>query len=379
MRLHTNILRMKKNGKSPVYVYCYVQGKRVQFHTNVEIEPKYFDIEKEIIKKSCKNESDLNLIINNVKKKITEIEIRYRLMNIELSAERLKREYENDFYNTSFYNFYEKELNEKRFEISSSMYEKYRITLTKMKNYRNSLLMNEFDIDYLRGFENYYKKIGNKQNTINSNLKNIKYFARLAYKKKLISKDIFSEYKIKNVQTIRHYLTHLELMKVIDYYNRSVFSENQKIILSQFLFSCFTGLRFSDIVELKFENIIDDTIVIIPEKTKRINKQIKIPLSAPAKQFIDFNKKGSNIFNTFTSQYTNRELKVIFDILEIRKKITFHSARHTFATLYLSETKDIAGLQKLLGHYSINETMIYAHIIQDDIIKNMQVFESRFI
>ncbi len=81
-----------------------------------------------------------------------------------------------------------------------------------------------------------------------------------------------------------------------------------------------------------------------------------------------------HIFNLFADQTINKQLKEIMKVGEINKNVTFHTGRHTFATIFLSKTKNLGALKQLLGHSSINETMIYAHILTEDIEKEMQVF-----
>lgn len=102
-----------------------------------------------------------------------------------------------------------------------------------------------------------------------------------------------------------------------------------------------------------------------------------MPLTKPALRLIkDANPLRSHgvIFSCYCDQVTNRLLKKITDSVSIYKKVTTHSARHTFATLFLSKTKNLAALQKLLGHTNISETMTYAHILTEDIKDEMDVF-----
>jgi integrase len=145
------------------------------------------------------------------------------------------------------------------------------------------------------------------------------------------------------------------------------------LILQRFLFSCFTGLRFSDNANLTTENIIEDYVAFTAEKTGKFQR---IKLNESAKSFLD----GKNVLNEkFTNEYTNRELKHIAKLVGITKKVTFHVSRHTFATNFLICGGRIEHLQKILGHSKIEETMIYVHIVEqitdvqinqmDDILK----------
>lgn len=378
MRLQAQIINVKKSGLCPVYVICYISRERVRFKTGVEVRYNEFDHQSGAVKGHIKGAKDKNLLINNIKRIITEIDIRYRLQNKELTAELLRNEYDKPNYNTSFLSFYEVELEKRKAGLSPSMYEKYDVTLKKLSRFRPEITFNEINADLLNDFSGYCKKLGNCQNTINSNLKNIKFFVRLAYKRKMIFEDVFTEYKISNIKPHRNYLSEKELYKLLDYFKRNILNERHRSILQPFLFSCFTGLRFSDVENLRFDNINEDTIIIKPVKTSHIDKIVKIPLCGPAKQLIDWSKKTRKVFSIYTSQYINRELKDICDLVGIRKRITFHCARHTFATMYLSKTKDLAGLQKLLGHSNLSETMIYAHVIDDDIRENIKSLDIIF-
>ena len=378
MRLQAQIINVKKSGLCPVYVICYISRERVRFKTGVEVRYNEFDHQSGAVKGHIKGAKDKNLLINNIKRMITEIDIRYRLQNKELTAELLRNEYDKPNYNTSFLSFYEVELEKRKAGLSTNMYEKYDVTLKKLSRFRPEITFNEINADLLNDFSGYCKKLGNCQNTINSNLKNIKFFVRLAYKRKMIFEDVFTEYKISNIKPHRNYLSEKELYKLLDYFKRNILNEKHRSVLQPFLFSCFTGLRFSDVENLRFDNINEDTIIIKPIKTSHIDKVVKIPLCGPAKQLIDWSKKTRKVFSIYTSQYLNRELKIICDLVGIRKRITFHCARHTFATMYLSKTKALAGLQKLLGHSNLSETMIYAHVIDDDIRENIKSLDLIF-
>lgn len=378
MKLQAQIINIKKSGLCPVYVVCYVNGERCRFKTGVEVASNEFDMKAGAIRGNVNGAKDGNLLINNIKKIITEIEIRYRLQNKELTAELLRNEFAKPNYNTSFLSFYEIELEKKKSGLSPNMYEKYDVTLRKLKRFRTEIIFKEIDIDFLNDFSAHCRKLGNCQNTINANLKNIKFFVRLAYRKKLIFEDVFTEYKISTIKPLRNFLTENELLKLIDYFQKRIFNDMQRKVLQTFLFSCFTGLRFSDVENLRFDNFVDDFIVLKPQKTAYIDKTVRIPLCQSAKNLVNWEKKTRKVFDMYCSQYINRELKNICSGMGIKKNITFHCARHTFATVYLRKTNDLAGLQKMLGHHSINETMIYAHALDDTIKENIKSLDMVF-
>jgi site-specific recombinase XerD len=123
--------------------------------------------------------------------------------------------------------------------------------------------------------------------------------------------------------------------------------------------SCFTGIRISDNLKLTENNFIENTIVLTMVKGKKF---IRIPLNESAKKYI----VPRTIFpGTFAPETINEELKAIAKFLGIRKHITFHVARHTFATNFLMCGGRVEHLQKLLGHSKIEDTMIYVHIVEN--------------
>jgi site-specific recombinase XerD len=167
----------------------------------------------------------------------------------------------------------------------------------------------------------------------------------------------FSEIKNITFKGNRTFLDAQELNRLMEYYNSSYIPAIYKNMLGRFLFSCFTGLRFSDVYKLTKENFVADTVVFSAEKTGKFQR---IQLNKTAASFIndDFFKINS------TNEYTNRTLKEIAKICGITKKITYHVSRHTFATNFLICGGRVEHLQKLLAHSKIEETMIYVHIVE---------------
>lgn len=374
MRLQAKIINQKKSGLCPVYVVCYIAGDRVRFLTGVECLYTEFDHAAGAVKAHVKNAKDKNLLINHTKKLITEIETRYRLQNKPLTADALKNEFTKPNYNTSFISFAQVELKNKKSGLSAAMYEKYDITIKKIQRFRPDVSLTEIDDQFISEFTAYCKKLGNCQNTINANLKNIKFFIRLAEKRKLITDNVFNHYRISQIKPLRNFLTETELKKFCYYYSIT-YNRVHRTVLQSFIFSCFTGLRFSDVENLKFDNIQDGFLVLKPIKTSYIDKTVRVPLCRQASELIDYSRKTRHVFTMYCSQYTNRELKNIADLLGIKKNITFHVARHTFATLYLRKTKDLTGLQKILGHANISETTTYLHLLDDDLRENIKIFD----
>jgi len=155
------------------------------------------------------------------------------------------------------------------------------------------------------------------------------------------------------------YLTEKEIQEIID----TDFFDND--VKNAFLFGCYTGLRFSDIKNLKWQNITDNGIQIRQTKTK---STVYIPLNDNANQILKSQKSDNEfVFNLsdFNSS-SNRTLRKLIKLTTIEKEVSFHSARHTFATLLITYGVNIYTVSKLLGHKDISSTLVYAKVVNEE-------------
>jgi len=136
-----------------------------------------------------------------------------------------------------------------------------------------------------------------------------------------------------------------------------------------FLFACFAGLRLSDIRALQWQNVKGDTLEYRQKKTKGFEY---LHLSAMARQILTnqpnpkiLTMQNTNIFNIPSQSQLGRVLKQWCKDAGIDKRVTFHTARHTFATLALTQGVDLYTVSKLLGHKTIQATQIYAKIVDE--------------
>lgn len=134
-----------------------------------------------------------------------------------------------------------------------------------------------------------------------------------------------------------------------------------KEVKHSFLFACFTGLRISDIYKLTWNDIENGYLKIKQQKTNQITK-MKLPGSAK-EILLNQVKENDLIFQLPTYKYVRLNLIKIVKLANINKNITFHCARHTFATMCLTYDIDLFTVSKLLGHSNISTTQIYAKII----------------
>lgn len=168
--------------------------------------------------------------------------------------------------------------------------------------------------------------------------------------------------RIKRPESSREYLTPEEVRQLICISKQGI--ENGDDIAA-FIFCCFCGLRYSDVVALKWENVMEKEggkeIRLTMKKTKR---PISIPLSSQAIALLPIRKKPDSTVFTFPPYHvTLRRLRKIAMKAGITKKVTFHVSRHTFATMMLTAGADLYTISKLVGHADIRTTQIYSKVV----------------
>lgn len=232
----------------------------------------------------------------------------------------------------------------------------------------NYQFITEFET-FLRSYrpEKYRKTCGT--NGTMKHLERLKKLLNLAIKLEWLEKNPFKSYSFKFEKSDRQFLTERELYIL----EETIFtSESLERVKDMFLFSCYSGLSYIDLKELTTDKIVKgmDGKGWIYTKREKTQQAVKIPLLQSAKDIMkkykeDIFKETQVIFPVISNQKTNKYLKQIMQSIGIRKKITFHSARHTFATVVtLSNGVPIETVSKLLGHTKFSTTQIYARVLE---------------
>lgn len=248
-------------------------------------------------------------------------------------------------------------------------------TYRLLKTHKNDIDIRTVDIDFLLSLENYMifeKKLAT--NTIARHMKVIKRYINVARKKEIIIKDPFINYTIRSEETHRESLTEKELELLEQYRQHSESNE----ILNAFLFSCYTGLRYSDIQKITKQDIYSINrkkwMILKMHKT---NIEVRIPVSTifDGKALLlskAIPRSRGKLFLLESNQKTNRGIKCTLKKIGIRRNISFHCARHTFASLLIYRGVNITTVQKLLGHKSVKTTQIYSAVTDLTIEKEIK-------
>lgn len=385
MKFFINEKNIKKNGRVTIYLVAHVNYKTVQINTKVDTIPEKFDVKNGRIIGRSKEVKDANLILDNCKKLVTEIFVKYRLENKPLTAETLLDEYKNPSRYIDFYKFLKDEILDryKHNQISWNTRKQHLSLLNKLQEFKPVLGFSEITPKLIDRFEKHCKKmLNNKVNTIQGDLKRWRSYLNIAIRKGIIKTNPFDTVTIEKGETNRVYLTEAELnilrTAYIEGYNLKAYELRT---LRHFMFMCFTGLRISDFRRVTHENIREGMLQFVTFKTSRKkDKEVSIYLTKQSLSLI--NDEGTTtglLFNSISEQKMRIQIKEIVNKCGINKNVSLHTARHTFATLFLEKTNDVASLKELLGHARLEETMVYVHLSKKKINKQMQAFEASLL
>jgi len=248
----------------------------------------------------------------------------------------------------------------------------------KQINYR-------FVTDFEQFLRNYSAKVSRKTCGNNGTMKHLERFKKmlnLSIRLEWLVKNPFDNFQFRFEKNERQYLSkrELHLVESTEFTNSSL----QKV-KDVFIFSCYTGLSYVDLKELTIHQIVKgiDGSNWIYTKREKTDETVKVPLLSQAQNIMDKyadSIKDEFLFPVFSNQKMNKYLKEVMLQLKIRKNITFHSARHTFATtVTLSNGVPIETVSKLLGHTKLSTTQIYARVLENKLSEDMLQLKEKLL
>ena len=232
--------------------------------------------------------------------------------------------------------------------------------IAKIKEFKGNIIsFQEIDEKWLEDFKKYLLKEV-KQNSASVYFQKTKMALRRAKLEKIIS--VNPADFVSGIKMIQSQRTHLEYSELIKLWNTECYDEEVK---RAFIFSCYTGLRFSDIKKLTWNEIRDNKLEYKQQKTKETDykhlHQTALEILSIQKKLIDI--KTNLVFTLPNKWWTNEILKKWIKKAEINKPLSYHCSRHTFATMCLTYDTDIYTVSSLLDHKNVKTTQAYAKII----------------
>ncbi len=270
---------------------------------------------------------------------------------------------------TNFYSFFNQIMETKKTNESSSNYAIWEACLVHLKRYHHDehMTFDQVTVDWISGVRQYLDtkaktKTGNpiSKGTASAYFNKVRAVINAAYANGIINKNPLSEVKgIKAEQNKRVYLTIDEVRALVKTDCR------YDVLKNAFLFSCLTGLRWSDINKLDWSEVSEfDGVQRITFNQKKTGALQYLDITRQAYQLMGNSAQNSRVFQSLRySAYMNTELLRWTMAAGITKHVTFHAGRHTFAVSLLSNGVDIYTVSRLLGHTEVKTTQIYADII----------------
>jgi site-specific recombinase XerD len=354
---------MNADGTMPLVIHITGSGERERINSHINVIPKLFNESTQRLKPINKEYQDYNLLIENYLSKISSIKTEFRLSDRHITPKLVKQELLGGLTRSNFVAFVAAALEDEKVKHAPGTYKRYESVHRKLVEFNPLIPFSEIDSKWFTKYRAWAIKRGNKTTTINNNVIAIKKFLRIAVANGVKLSFNLDDVIGGNTHGNRTYLNPPELKRLFKYYNSEFINESNKLILGYFLFACMTGLRISDLMDVDRENLLYNEISFI--NTKSSTDQYML-LNLTARQIVDL--EPQLFIKKFADQTLNAEIKKIVTLCGITKKVSFHVARHTFATCFLRP--EVGGtihhLQKLLKHRDIKSTMIYAHILESE-------------
>ena len=350
--------KIRKDGTCPIYIVLQRNNTTQKLSLSEFIQEKNWD--KNIEQGIGKGFGILNTLIKKKKQNLEDFIRENKSLGKPLSKENISNfwngksetEIANELLFTKFYESFCK----RHFLTIRESTQIHYITLgKKMKAFNPNLKMSEIDYSFMVLFDNYL--IDTKSGRYNM-VKFLKTVLKEAVKLDIVKNESWKGLKNVSARAREKYLTLAEINKIVTF----DLSDKKHLELSRlmFLFSCYTGMRFSDVVALKKENYKHGIITLKQLKT---NVNLQVPVNLQAKKIISkfYNriKEHENIFPKIENQTINRNLKIIGELTEIETELHFHLARHTFGSTLLNNDVNVFYISKMMGHKKLSQTYSY--------------------
>lgn len=385
----------QKEGFAPLVVRITVNSVRKEISLKHKIPVNKWNKDKELVSGGDSHTKSLNCYIAEVR---TELHNCYRKLQIDkkhISAELVKNmflgEAEEEKSLKEIIKYHNDTMKDhltwgtaKNYYTTQKYIHEFLKDKLKLDDIPLSHLSYKFLMDFDMFLRNHVPGENQKPCSNNTVMKHIERFRKIismAIKNDWLKQDPFIKFKPTFVKKDRGFLTEEELA-VIE--QKTIFNMSLKAVRDMFVFSCYTGLAYSDALELKKDNLfkgIDGEwwITVNRQKTK---VQAQIPLLPKALQIIEEYKThpkvvaGQTLLPMLSNQRFNSYLKEIADICNINKNLTHHLARHTFATtVCLTNGISMEATSSMLGHASTRTTQIYGKILPKRVSNEMQVLK----
>jgi site-specific recombinase XerD len=384
------------NGLVPIYTRITINGKRIELSSNRFVEISKWSTEAGKMKGNSEEARSINIHLDLLKNQIRDAEmelihkkllvstdtLKSKLLGVDERARMLVPIFQN--HNNKIKELIGKEYANGTLERYTTSL-KHTIEFMQWKYNVSDIDITKIDYAFVTDYEFFLRSVRNcANNTAVKYIKNFNKIIKLCLANDWLDKNPFANYKSKVKEVERVYLSEGEIQNII---NKDFKTERLSLVRDIFLFSCFTGLAYIDVKNLTKSHISigidgDKWIFTHRQKTETASK---IPILPLTQMIIDKYENYPQCINEdkllpiLSNQKMNADLKEIAAVCEIEKELTFHIARHTFATtVTLTNGVPIESVSKMLGHKNLRTTQHYAKVLDRKVSEDMKILKKKF-
>lgn len=382
--------RPNKDGLVTIAIRITIDGESIEFNPKLFVNPAIWNP----IGRAEGRTKEAKAINDAIDKIRTDLKTLYEELydkNGYVTPEKLRDAYLGvDVQKYTLLSMYDQLVEQKRClvdkTIRNTTLSKYTTTRRRIEDFllhqynKKDIPLREINYQFISDYEVYLKSVCNCGH--NSSVKHLRYLKKVltnALKNRYISSDPFEEYKLGYKPVNKEYLLESEIKKLM---TKKFTAKRLEEVRDVFLFQCMTGIAYVDVVNLTKNNVIEDSF---GQKWIRLNRQkssvqaniplLEIPLAILKKYK---NLPNGKLLPIYSNQKMNEYLKEIAALCSINKRLTTHCGRHTFGTIMLTKGVSIESVSKMLGHTNITTTQIYAKVLNQKIISEVNKVRSEF-
>lgn len=375
---------------SPIYARITVNGKRVEISAKRSIDQNRWDARSGRVKGNREDAREINSHLDNIELKLKKIHNKLCDLNQDISAKAIR-----DIYNgrseekrtlIQVFQYHNDQMEAQvGKDYSAGTYTRFETTLKHIEEFLThqynveDIALKDLTYSFITNLEFYFKTVRNcNHNTAQKYIRNFRKIINLAVVNDWLEKDPFAKYKVALKEVKREYLTKDDLAALEQ---KEFEIERLDQVRDIFVFCCYTGLAYADVEKLTPQNVskgLDGDYWIFVDRTKT-GAPSNVPVLPKAQEIIEkyinspITRNSGKLLPVISNQKMNAYLKEIAIVCGINKTITFHLARHTFATtVTLSNGVSIESVSSMLGHKNLKTTQIYAKVVQEKVSEDMK-------
>lgn len=389
--------RSKVRATPSVYLRITIDGARTEFSLQRKCDPEKWISDKGRVNGKTEDVKAFNKYLDSVQSRVYEIFQSLVSSGTEFDGEGIKARYLGyhkekprtllevyEAHNLEFERLVGKGLSYRTLQ----KYKTIKVYVSEFLEYQyalNDIELHKIDYQFVKNFEIYLKTIKHCcHNTAMDYLKKIKKILNQCIAKNWIGRSPFTGFKMSVNETHKTFLSEEELTALA---SKKISIARLEQVRDIFLFSCYTGLAYCDVAKLTPDNVVNgiDGEKWIFTRRSKTNTPSKIPLLPVSNSIIakysgyPVTCRSGKLLPVMSNQRMNSYLKELADMCQIRKDLTFHCARHTFATtVTLTNGVPIETVSKMLGHRSLKTTQLYAKIVDKKVSEDMKGLKDKY-